>query len=240
MSIRYVNIHVVKEGDTLDSLVRDYRLSSRKAIVAVKPNLGIAEQLGRRDDLPPGLHVHIPPNAIELTMERVYKLQEIRPVLLAHFEAQRQLAMDDLRATVLAAGRPAESADVQQALDALETFVSREVERIAANFADFVSLAMAMTTTHVATARDKAVEGSASDPMCSLYWVLSPPVLAQWREAWGLELWRDKWGERQGAEAWQYLERYSNAVSSTVMQQMDQRMREALALKQRLLSESGP
>lgn len=240
MSIRYVNIHVVKKGDTLDSLVRDYRLSSRQAIVAIKDNLGIAEQLRREGELPVGLHVHIPPNAIELTTERLYKLQEMRPVILAHFEMLRQLAAGDLRAAVLAAASPAESAEVQQALGALQSFVSREVIRIAANSSDLVGLGIAIASTHVATARDEAVAGCASEPMCSLYWILSPPVLVQWQELWTPGVWGEKWAGRWGIEAWENVERYSNAVGSIVIQQMDQRIREALALKQQLLSEPGP
>ena len=60
MSIKFTSMHTVRDGDTLASLVVQYRLSSEKAILDIELNASIRDQLGRSGDLPVGLIVHIP------------------------------------------------------------------------------------------------------------------------------------------------------------------------------------
>jgi hypothetical protein len=86
MSDRAIQVHIASGDDSLDSLVKDYRLSSVRAILEIEANRHLLEEMPRTGNLPLGMRVNIPPNAIQLVTERARKLEHVRPLFLSHFD----------------------------------------------------------------------------------------------------------------------------------------------------------
>ncbi len=237
MSIKFASVHTTRDGDTLDALVGQYRLSSSLAIVEIESNAAIREHLQSGSSLPAGLVIHIPPNAIDLVRERLYRLHEIRPVLLSHFDTMREIAESDLRSALVDAATPIDSAGAFGVLGELAEFVAESVTSIAANTSSLIDIGVGMSATHVATDADRAVAGTAQDPRCGLYWSVTPPILNQWETMWDPELWLAKWSDADSGDAWGRASQYKNTIRSIVVQQVDTRIRESQSLERQLRAE---
>ena len=83
MSSTRNTIHKVAVGDTLDSLVTAYRLSSTRAILDTESNASVRSLLLKGGELPVDLVIHIPPNAADILRRRMNRLNELKPVILA-------------------------------------------------------------------------------------------------------------------------------------------------------------
>ncbi len=237
MSIKFSSIYTTRDGDTLDALVQQYRLSSSLALVEIESNAAVREHLLSDAALPAGLVIHIPPNAADLVRERLYRLREIRPVLLSHFDTMREIAESDLRSALANATTPIDSVEAFEILGELSEFVSESLTSIAANTASLVDIGVGMSATHVATDADRAVAGAAQDPRSGLYWSVTPPVLNQWETMWNGELWRAKWSGVDSGDAWGRASQYKTTIRSIVVQQVDARIRESQSLERQLLAE---
>lgn len=237
MTIRYTSVHITDGDDTLISLARDYQLSSARAILDIQENRHLLEQLPRNGKLPEGLKISIPPNAIRLVTERTYKLQQVRPLFLSHFNTLRQIVHADLSLALQESDAPLESEKVLRLLGELNAYVDNEIQSIAAHSADLVGIADAMSRTHVAAERDHAAAHARQDPLCSLYWALTPGILEQWQLLWTTPTWEHKWQGLTGDAALPSALQMLNTTETLVIHQLDARLREAYNLKQSLLAE---
>lgn len=237
MTVQFASVHTTREGDTLDRLVEQYRLSSRRAIVDIESNASIRDRLQGEGALPPGLVVHIPPNAVDLVRDRLYRLHEIRPVLLSHFDTMRDVAESDLRPALLGSSAAEESRDAFEVIQVLAEFVAESVSTIAANTRSLAEIGAAMSLTHAATDMDRAAASALSDPRCGLYWTVTPPVLGQWETMWDEGLWQARWSGVDADDAWTSTLQYQTTIRSIVVQQVDARLRESQALERRLRAE---
>ena len=238
MGVKFLAIHTAQAGDTVDSLTQAYRLSSRLAITDIPANRNARTTLLAIDELPEGMRINIPPNAGELCKERLYALHRDRSSFLAHFDALQSSAESTLRSAVLATDRPFESAAVQQVLSELHEAVAAGIDTMASNTAPLVQICQGMAHTHVADWKDNAAVEAAADPLCGLYWAISPGALELWRDMWTDTVWSHKWQDKEPKAAWRLAEQFLTTVRSIVVQQIDQRIRETQALERRLQSEN--
>jgi hypothetical protein len=237
MTSHFMVVHIVDGDDSLESLVRDYKLSSVRAIIEVDANRDLLEQLPRMGNLPEGLQIHIPPNAMQLVTERTRNLQQVRPLFLSHFNTLRQIVSADLAAALQTTDAPLESDEVRRLLVKLEGYVDNEIRSIASHAGELVPIAEAMSTTHVAEERDHGAARARQDPLCGLYWALTPEVLEQWQLLWAVATWEQLWQGMAGETALARSLQMLNTVETLVIHQLDTRLRTAYTLKKSLLAE---
>ncbi len=183
------------------------------------------------------IQVKIPTNTVRLVTERTHKLQQVRPLFLSHFVAARQMIDEELAEVLRTSDAPLESDEVRRLLGELESFVDGEVRSIASRAKELVRIAEAMSKTHVAEERDHAAAFSPQDPLCGLYWALTPRVLEQWQTLWTLETWEQEWRDKTGEAALAKTLQVLNTVETLVIHQVDDRLRTAFRLKEALLAE---
>jgi hypothetical protein len=237
MTTRFMVVHIVDGDDSLESLARDYRLSSVRAIIEIDANRDLLEEIPRIGVLPAGLKIHIPPNAVDLVTQRTHKLQQIRPLFLSHFNTSRRIVSADLAAALQSTGEPLESDEVWRLLGELRGYVDNEIQSIALHAGELVPIAAAMSETHVAEERDHGAARARQDPLCSLYWALTPQVLEQWQLLWDQATWEQKWQGASGEAALAKSLQMLNTVETLVIHQLDNRLRTAYMLKKSLLAE---
>lgn len=230
-------MHEVRSGQTLASLVADYRLSSEAAILDCPGNAAIRSQLSVDGELPLDLFVQIPPHAYDVLAERMRLLNQLKPVLLAHFDTLRDLAESDLLPALRNDSSPYQSEEVAVVLLNLGEFSQRAIDLLAVNSARFVELGQAMSMTHVATHQDSALAASSAYPMAGLDWAVSSQGLSAWQSMWTRDVWDGKWEGQSSAAASQLTMQYITTVRSIVVQQADRHFRESLLTQQRLQSE---
>jgi hypothetical protein len=73
--------------------------------------------------------------------------------------------------------------------------------------------------------------------MTGLYWLISGQYVDAWVDMWGLELWTNKWRGKDTVTAWCAADQHLNTIRSVIVQQVDARIRETLALERSLLTE---
>ena len=237
MSGRVIQIHIASGDDSLESLVRDYRLSSVRAILEIDANRHLLEEIPRNGTLPLGMRVTIPPNAIQLVTERTRKLEQVRPLFLSHFDALRRIVSANLATALQATDAPLASDDVRNSLAELKEYVDKEISSIASHSADLVAIAEAMSKTHVSEERDHGAVRARHDPLCGLYWALTPEVLEQWQLLWAMSTWEQQWREKSGEAALESALQVVNTIGTLIIHQLDNRLRTAYTLKESLLAE---
>jgi hypothetical protein len=237
MSATRNTVHKIKSGQTLASLVVDYRLSSTAAILDSPGNANIRSTLAADGELPVDLIVQIPPNAHDVLGERMRLINELKPVLAAHFNTVRDLAESDLLPALRSDGPPFQSDEVGSVLQNLGEFSQRSIEQIGAMSMKFGELGKAMSLTHVVTREDSALAASSGHPMAGLTWAVSSNGLSAWQSLWARDLWDGKWEGRSSDAAAQLTMQYITTVRSIVVQQADRHFRESLLLQRRLQSE---
>jgi hypothetical protein len=237
MGIKFLSSHTIKPGDTLESLARDYRLSSWRAVAEIESNWSLIGQFPARSKLPVGTLVRIPPNAGDLVKERLYLLHRIRPAFLTHFDQQRSVVENDLHNSFLGPAAQQDSGAIANLLHAMQSEVHKAIAGIAKEAWPLVSICAGMTHTHVAQAVDRMAAATSGDSLCGLYWAITPPVLRLWQEIWQPETWAGKWAGREPDAAWLLAHQFQNTVGSLVVQQIDQRLREAQKLERNLQQE---
>jgi len=237
MSATRNTVHKVRGGQTLASLVADYRLSSTAAILDSPGNANIRSQLAAEGELPFDLFVQIPPNAHDVLSERMQLLNELKPVLLAHFDSLRELAESDLLPAMRNDDPPFQSDEVMLVLQNLGEFSQRAIDQIGAKSVRFVELGKAMSLTHVATSQDSALAASSAQATAGLTWAVSSHGLSLWQSLWSRDVWDDKWEGRSSDAAVQLTMQTITTVRSIVVQQADRHFRESLLLQKRLQSE---
>ena len=237
MSATRNTVHEIRAGQTLASLVADYRLSSKAAILDCPGNVKIRSQLAAEGELPVDLFVQIPPNAHDVLRERMQLLNELKPVLLTHFDTLRDLAESDLLPALRNDSPPFQSDEVLSVPQNLGEFSQRAIDQIATNSVRFVELGKAMSLTHVGTYQDSALAASSGDPIAGLTWAVSSHGLSIWQSLWTRDVWGAKWEGRSIEAAAQLTMQYITTVRSIVVQQTDRHFRETLLLQQRLQSE---
>jgi hypothetical protein len=237
MSVTRSAIHKVQQGQTLAILVANYRLSSNAAILETAKNAAIRSQLAVDGELPVGLIVHIPPRAEDVLQERMHKLNELKPVLSAHFDTLQELTSANLLPALMNDTAPFLSDEVMSVLYDLGEFSRLAVDQISANSRVFVELGNAMNLTHVATSGDRALAASAGYAMAGLSWAISPTGLSSWQFMWARDLWDGKWESRSSDSAAQLTKQYITTVRSIAVQRADRHFRESLLLQRRLQSE---
>lgn len=237
MSAIHSVVHRTREGETLDSLVQKYQLSSRLAILDAEKNAAIRAQLSIDGGLATGLFVQIPPNAERLIQRRIFTLNQLRPVLLAHFDTLEELAASELHAALLNDTPPYGTANVSNALRDLEEFVAASFERFGGNSHELAELGIALSLTHVATTDDHALAAGSRAPNAGLNWAVSSAGLARWQSMWSRDHWDEKWDSVSSGTAVRLTTQYIRTVRSIVVQHTDQRVRQALQLQRLLLAE---
>jgi len=184
-----------------------------------------------------GTKIAIPPNAGALLKERSYALHSVRPLLLAHFEKQAFSAEAELRDIALSHSVPSTPGELSRALAGMQALAVEGIADIARASAIFAEIGRGIVETHVANVNDRAIIGSTAGEMTGLYWLISGQHADAWADMWGLELWTNKWRGRDVATAWCAAEQHLNTIRSVVVQQVDARIRETLALERNLLTE---
>ncbi len=238
MTVERMIVHKVRNGETLSSLVNAYRLSSASAILDIDKNDAIRSKLMVDCELPVDLFVNIPPNAEDLLQERMVKLNELKPVLLMHFDTMMQLAETKLYPLLSKGTHPFNAPEVTVALGNLGEFVGEGIEQIGANTTKLAELGIAMSLTHVATADERELSASPRHPAVGLTWAVSPDGLALWKSMWSRALWDEKWVSSSVESAIRFTMQYITTVGSIVVQRGDQRFRESLLLRRKLQAES--
>lgn len=239
MSVKFLGVHEVRVGETVSSLAKRFRLSSSMAITDAPANKKIDPPLASNEELPEGAIVAIPPNAADLTKERLWGLHAARPAFLDHFDQLQSLAKSGLQPAMFATKRPLESESVRAAVAELEVFVADGVGRIAGGMESLLTICQGMAHTHVAQWTDHAAVEALADPHCSLYWAISPAVFEIWTGMWAADLLEAKWMEKDAESSWRLAAQHQNLVRTLVVQQIDQRIRDAQALERRLQQETG-
>jgi hypothetical protein len=237
MSATSNTIHKVQGGQTLASLVAAYRLSSKAAILDSPGNVNIRPQLAVEGELPIDLFVHIPPNAAEILQERMRLANELKPVLLAHFDTLQELAETELLPALMEDTYPFHSDEVTSILQHLGEFSLLAIDRIGENSTAFIELGKAMALTHVATADDRALAAASGYAEAGLSWAISPGGLSAWQSLWTREVWDGRWNRDSVEAAAQSTLQYITTVRSIVVQQVDRRFRESLRLLRQLREE---
>jgi hypothetical protein len=236
MTARQLSAHVVANGDTVDYIVSHYGLSSSAALRDIPANQSLKSHLSADGPLPAGLLIYIPPRAGLLVRNRLYCLQSIRPGFIAHFDDCRQRLEDDVAPAVLKARKPGDDPAVHALLMELCQVAGESIEAISRAAQPLIPVCQGLVLTHVADDTDHAVAGAADDPLCSLYWCITPPLLEFWRGFWEPSAWREKWQDRTPEAAFQLQQQQLNTLSSLVVQQVDQRIRNAQILENALRS----
>lgn len=239
MTAGQLSAHVVRDGDTIDGIVDRYGLSSRAALTKIPANQPLKSHFAERGPLPDGLLVYIPPRAVLLARDRVYCLQSVRPRVIAHFDDCRERLANELGPAILGEEAPGEAGVVQELLSALGAAAIETIESVSRSMQPLVPVCQALVLTHVAEETDHAVVGAAEDPLCPLYWCITPPILNFWSGFWEPPVWQEKWLGTSAEEAFRLLERQLNTLSSLVVQRFDQRIRDSQALENRLRFEGN-
>ena len=237
MSTTRYTVHKIQRGQTLASLVVNYRLSSKAAILDSPGNAAIRSDLGVDGELPIDLFVQIPPRAEDVLQERMRLANELKPVLSAHFDTLRDLADSDLLHALMGDTSPFRSDEVASVLQQLSEFSRLAIDRIGTNTGRFIELGKAMSLTHVATAEDRALAAASGYAMAGLSWAVSSQGLSAWQSMWERDLWDNKWDSRSSESAAELTMQYITTVRSIVVQQVDRHFRESLLLQQRLQAE---
>jgi len=238
MTAGQLGAHVVEAGDSLASVVDRYNLSSELALLNIPANRPLRPVLETAGPLPEGLLVYIPPRAVLLARDRIYCLQRLRPRLLSHFHGLRESAAADLIPAIRASDLSQARTDFSESFLLLGKTVSSMIEEAADTARPLVGISQAMINTHVAEPTDHAVVNAANDPLCPLYWAITPPILEFWTDFWSIEGWIEKWQDKDGPQAARLLKQQLNTLGSLVVQQVDQRLRDAQALENRLRFEN--
>jgi len=238
VGIKYLSAHTMQDGDTIASLVVRYRLSSRRAIVECPANVSLLSKLPDPGRPPAGFILHIPPSVSDLTRDRIYALNRLKPACLEHFDKLQAFADSELQPALSATEALLESQVVRQTLSALRVEVEEAIADIAGQALPLAAICKGMACTHLAQPIDRAVSESAADPRCGLYWAVSPDALVLWSGMWDEDLWMAKWQDLGTRSNWEKTCQYLNTVRSIVVQQIDQRIRDALSLQRQMHAES--
>jgi len=245
MTVVWVSKHVIKPLDTADTLVREYRLSSWSAIVDIDANRNCRAELSDPDNLPSGTTIDIPPNAGHLVKDRLYCLHRLGPLLRHHFAAMQREAELVLRQALCHSGGAAGNGnkncitDPVKALLLLSDQVAKGIDALAEHASPLVTVCVGMAQTHVVQDYDRKAAGTAGDPLCGLYWALTPAKLKLWRRIWDRGTHEAKWSGLDPDAAWIVSQQYLTTIRSLVLQQLDTRIREAQNLERRLFAEQG-
>jgi hypothetical protein len=230
-------IHKVVAGDTLNSLVARYRLSSPRAILDAKSNAPVRTELLEGDHLPVDLIIHIPPNAEEVLRRRMDGLLALKPVLLAHFNTLQELTIAELLPALASDSCPYRSDEVSSVLYNLGEFSLKTIEQVTASSIVFVELATAMSLTHVATRDDQVLGSRSGIPAAGLNWAISENGLNAWKSLWDRNGLGAIWAKESPDDVVRSLLDYQMTVRSIVVQHVDRRFRESLLLRQKLQAE---
>lgn len=237
MSTTGNTIHKVKAGDTLNSLVASYRLSSTRAILDTESNASVRTLLLKDGDLPVDLVIHIPPNADQILRQRMERLLELKPVLLAHFDTLQELTIAELLPALASDSCPYRSDEVASVLYNLREFSLKTIEQVSASSVIFVELATAISLTHVSTRDDRALGAMSRFPAAGLNWAISEAGLNVWKSLWDRNDGDPKWAKESPDDVVRSLLDYQMTVRSIVVQNADRRFRESLLLQQKLRAE---
>jgi len=230
MTAGQLSAHLVRNGDTVDELVSRYDLSSRVALTGIPANLPLKMHFVDDGPLPDGLLIYIPPRALLLARDRVHCLQSARPRVIAHFDDCRERLANELGPAILGEEEPGKSGAVHDLLSDLGNSVVQTIESVSRATQPLITVCQAIVLTHVAEETDHAAVGSAGDPLCSLYWCITPPLLEFWTGFWEPSAWQEKWQNKSAEEAFNLLEQQLNTLSSLAVQKFDQRIRDAQSL----------
>jgi hypothetical protein len=230
-------IHKPGEGETLDSLVAAYRLSSVAAILDTQCNASIRSILAKGGELPVDLIIHIPPNAEDILRRRLQELNQLKPVLLAHFDTQQELVIAELLPVLANDVSPFCSDEVSAVLQNLEEFSQNARDRIDASSTIFVELGSAMSLTHVATRDDHALASASGNPAFGLTWAVSNHGLSAWNSLWTRDVMESKWGSGSSDTDARNILALMMTIRSLVVQSVDRRIRESFSLQQKLQAE---
>lgn len=237
MSSTRNTIHKVAVGDTLDSLVTAYRLSSTRAILDTESNASVRSLLLKGGELPVDLVIHIPPNAADILRRRMNRLNELKPVILAHFHSLQELTASELMPALEKDVYPYDSDEVSSVLRNLEEFILRAIDQLIASSVIFVELGSAMSLTHVGTADDRVLATASSYPVVGLSWAISENGLAAWKATWGRDVLDSKWDASSRDATAKLIFDHLMTIRSIVVQSTDRRFRESLLLQQKLQAE---
>lgn len=237
MSIKFSTVYAAKAGDSLASIASAFRLSSHRALSGIPANAGLGNPAPGAA-LRPGTKVHVPPNAFELLKERIYALHAIRPMLETHFNEQHAHASREVIDGALVQRVPSEPAEAEPVLAGLRGMVADAVGAAARASAPLAHIGLGMCETHVATSNDRSIPGSTVGELTGLYWLLSGNYVGAWSNMWDTDLWVGKWSGRDAPTAARLVLQHINTIRSVVVQQLDARLRESLALERQLRCEA--
>ena len=222
MTPRRATIHVVRAGDTLESIAAQFGLSSWRAIAdAPVNNLDVAA--GTK--LPEHRQINIPPNARMLLLERLWALHRIRPELQAHFEVLDTLFRDHV-ARLEVVGELGDTRTVEGVLAVLVSRVRDDVSRSHELARPIASINLALAQTHLHDQGDLSRFTAPDITYSGLNWLLTPERLELWYEMWNTQFWTGRWLGLAQPEAMRLAEIHLNMVRSQVLQQLDGRIRE--------------
>lgn len=234
MSIRYLSPHRVQPGETVIALVEKFGLGCREALSEISSNRGLNLNASPEDALPAGCVIQIPPDARQLVRNRIYALHAFRPKVVSHFDIM-QARMETQLLPLLADTRSVERIEkIGPQLELFEAEVQSQISGLSVLAQPLVPICEALSCTYVAENDDFAALNASQDPMCGMYWSVSPPALELWQGVWAIDLWADKWSEKDATESQRVTAQFLTTVRSIVTQKIDQRLRSAQSLQRKI------
>ncbi len=239
VSIRYLTVHRVQQGDTVASLTERYGLGCNRALTDIEANQRLNLAASPSTRLETGAVVQIPPDARQLVRNRIYALYALRPQIVTHFDdmqAQTEARVLPLLVDEIQAEIPER---INTVLAELGAELQSAIDRITESAQALVQICEALACTYVGDSDDRAAAGAIHDPMCGIAWSVTPAALDLWRNLWAAEMWFDKWSGKSPLDAQQTTARFVNTVRSIITQKIDQRLRDAQSLQRRLEADFG-
>ena len=165
------------------------------------------------------------------------RLNELKPVLLSHFNTLQELTIAELMPVLANDSYPYQADEVSSVLYNLREFSLKTIEQIGASSSIFVELGGAMSLTHVATNDDRSLGAMSDYPVAGLQWAVSEIGLNAWKTLWDRDVLDARWHAGSPDVIARSILAYQTTVRSNVVQNVDRRFRESFQLQKQLQAE---
>lgn len=220
-------IHRTGPDESLHLVAAKFRLGSWRAVAFAPGNEHIAG-FDRLAALPPGTVLRIPPKAHDLLKERVYLLHRVRAALDREFRTHHSLFVRDIASGPLPEPLT-DPAVVRALLGNLQSSLEEVIEQTRAACCPFAFINSGLVITHLHNDGDLRRYVGGDDSIMGFYWLLEPPLVDAWSGMWSVDYWVSRWDGCDRETAVDRADKHLNVIRSKVLQQVDSRLRQALA-----------
>jgi hypothetical protein len=228
--IRNAFLHVVGEGETLETIARANQLSSWRSLYDAPANTALRRACNGPADSPAGLMVTVPPSALQLMRARLQAIHRVQPLALAVFAEQDRL-LDELMTSGLCADVMADTAQLTRLVSRLMALMENGIETIAAAASDIAECNLGLLDTRLHARNDLAeiVHAGRTPVAAGLQWLVSTELLSVCYGLWSAERLAVRWQALQHESFERWIAGELNTARSRVVQHIDMRLRETLS-----------